>query len=179
MGECSAGSLQSSARSVQIRTWVSKLFATLTLGTAALEVHRAARPPKRHASVRKDDPMPFMPQRPRYQRVLLGGGRGIVAIPLLADALARPAYLPLLRLLSRLPILQRLERWVAVQPRWLIPIVLAGTVLWRRTSQGRWPSLDQRRAVPTRCCAPRLCLWRELCPRRAHLSCRPGQASHL
>ena len=69
--------------------------------------------------------MTFPPPRPRYQRILLARGRGIIAVPLFADALARPAYQPLLRLLSRLPILQRLERWVAAKPRWLILAILA------------------------------------------------------
>jgi hypothetical protein len=61
----------------------------------------------------------------RYRRVLSAGGRGVIAIPLLADALARPAYRPLLRALARLTILQRLERWVATKPRWFILAVLA------------------------------------------------------
>lgn len=65
------------------------------------------------------------PRRPRYQRLLLAIGRGFVAVPLLADALARPAYQPLLRVLSRLTILQRLDQWITLQPRWLILAVLA------------------------------------------------------
>lgn len=56
---------------------------------------------------------------------------------------------------------------------------VGGPIPWRRTSQGRRACLDQRRTVPTRRRAPRLRLWRELRPGRAHLSCRPGQASHL
>ncbi|WP_246689658.1 hypothetical protein [Methylobacterium sp. WL116] len=46
-------------------------------------------------------------------------------MPLVVEALARPAYQPLLRRVSQLAILQRLERWVATKPRWLILLILA------------------------------------------------------
>jgi hypothetical protein len=73
----------------------------------------------------KRDPMTSDLRHPRYRRVLSAGGRGLITIPLLAEALARPAYQPLLRAVSRLTILQRLDRWVAAKPRWLILAVLA------------------------------------------------------
>jgi hypothetical protein len=61
----------------------------------------------------------------RYRRVLTGTGRVLVAVPLVVEAVARPAYQPLLRLVSQLAILQRLERWVATKPRWVILVILA------------------------------------------------------
>lgn len=70
-------------------------------------------------------PMPSDLRHPRYKRILSLIGRGLIAVPLLAEALARPAYRPLLRAVSRLTILQRLDRWVAAKPRWLILLVLA------------------------------------------------------
>lgn len=61
----------------------------------------------------------------RYRRVLTGTGRVLVAVPLVVEALARPAYQPLLRRVSQLAILRRVERWVATKPRWLILLILA------------------------------------------------------
>lgn len=69
--------------------------------------------------------MTSAPPRPRYQRVFFVGGRGLIAVPLLAEALARPAYQPVLRAVSRLAFLKRLEHWIAIKPRWLILAVLA------------------------------------------------------
>lgn len=61
----------------------------------------------------------------RYRRVLTGTGRVIVAVPLVVEALARPAYQPLLRRMSQIALLRRLDRWVATKPRWLILLILA------------------------------------------------------
>lgn len=69
--------------------------------------------------------MTSAPPRPRYQRIFFAGGRGLIAVPLLAEALARPAYRPVLQAVSRLTFLKRLERWIATKPRWLILAVLA------------------------------------------------------
>lgn len=65
------------------------------------------------------------PLRPRYQRIFFAGGRGLIAVPLLAEAVARPAYRPILQAVSQLAILKRFERWIATKPRWLILMVLA------------------------------------------------------
>jgi hypothetical protein len=65
------------------------------------------------------------PPRPRYQRIVFAGGRGLIAVPLLAESLARPAYRPILQAVSRLAILKRLERWIATKPRWLILAIIA------------------------------------------------------
>lgn len=61
--------------------------------------------------------MTLAPPRPCYQRVVLAGGRGLIAVPLLAESLARPAYRPILQAVSRLAILKRLEHWIATKPR--------------------------------------------------------------
>ena len=65
------------------------------------------------------------PARPRYRRIFLASGRGLIAVPLLAESLARPAYRPVLRAISQLAFLKRLERWIATKPRWLILAIIA------------------------------------------------------
>ncbi|MCJ2075275.1 hypothetical protein MKK68_06325 [Methylobacterium sp. E-016] len=65
------------------------------------------------------------PPRPRYQQIFFAGGRGLIAVPLLAESLARPAYRPVLQAISQLTFLKRLERWIATKPRWLILAVIA------------------------------------------------------
>jgi hypothetical protein len=69
--------------------------------------------------------LPAVVRGVRYRRAIVSTGRGIITVPLLAEALIHPAYAPLLRVSSRLTVLRRLDGWVATKPRWLILAILA------------------------------------------------------